>query len=637
MIPPAIPADETSRLFALYSLRILGSDAEPSYDNIAALARQIYKVPFAGISFVDQDKVWIKTSDTSGLTEAPRALSFCGHGILSDQAMIVNDTLTDQRFLDNPVVIGTQFAGAGIRAYCGVPVHAPSGHRVGMLCLVDTAPRNFAAADLEPLTMMAALVEELLRHHTNVMSACYLDSLTGLPTNLALVDQISLALARVHDLNDAQQVSLLKINIDNFRFVNSRLGRAAGDRLIRLLAERLRTYISDTCMLFKEPGDNFYVVSEGLSERGLVALANDLKHKIAAPFPAFDGGRSERYGSDEALELTASVGIASSTDRCKSVSELITMADIALQRAKKRGRDTISFYEEPSEDCSLQPFEIYRDLKKALSNREFELFYQPTIEVDTGRILAMEALLRWNHPRFGLMYPADFIDLAESTGLIVPIGEWVVQEACARAQSWRRDGLQDFVMSVNMSAVQFERGDLCKVIDAALKYSGLPARYLELELTESILVAENDMTREIIKELKQMGVRLAIDDFGTGYSNLSYLRKISFDKIKIDQSFVRLMGDDKESLLIVNAIKQLADSLDIEVVAEGVETENELAVLQQAGIGEVQGYLFARPAAREGCKQLIDAWIAQSVGFRKPPLQSGSAGAHKNTEQTSVC
>ncbi|MBU2097208.1 MAG: GGDEF and EAL domain-containing protein [Gammaproteobacteria bacterium] len=593
MISPSIPADETSRLFALYSLRILGTDPEPAYDNIAALARKIYKVPFAGISFVDQNEVWLKTTDTSGLAVAPRARSFCGHGVLSDAATIVNDTAVDERFVDHPGVTEAQLNGDGIRAYCGVPVHAPTGHRVGMLCLLDIVPRNFTDAELEPLKLMAATVEDLLTHHNHVMRACYLDSLTGLPINLALTDQISLALARVDNHSSLQNVFLLSINIDNFRFVNSRGGRPAGDKLIRVIAQRLRPLISDTCMLFKEPGDNFYIVCQGIPDVSVAALADDIKNKIAMPFAE----------SDEAIELTASIGITKSRPGL-SADDLVNMADIALQEAKKRGRDAVSWYEEPADDSDLQQFEIYSDLKKALLNNELELFYQPTIKVDSGQILAMEALLRWNHPRLGLMHPADFLDLAETTGLIVSIGEWVVQEACIRAQSWHTSGLKEFVMSVNMSAVQFERGDLCQVIDKALQLSGLPAQYLELELTESILVSENDTTREIIKDLKQMGVRLAIDDFGTGYSNLSYLRKIAFDKIKIDQSFIRLMGEDEESFVVVKAIKQLADSLGIEVVAEGVETESELEILRQVGISAVQGYLLARPSP---CRHQINA------------------------------
>lgn len=615
MTKPSIPADETSRLFALYSLRILGTDPEPAYDIIAGLARQIYKVPFAGISFVDQSEVWLKTTNTSGLVAGTRAFSICGHGILTDEATIINDTTKDERFLNNPYLSGEQTELAGIRAYCGIPIHSPTGHRVGMLCLADTVPRNFSDAELQPLKTIAALVESLLVNRSNVMEAVYLDALTGLPANIALTDQLSLALSRAATAaaGDQRGVSLLKINLDNFRFLNSGFGRSVGDRVIRMMAERLRALIGDRCMLFKEAGDNFYVLCEGANDADIADLAQDIKARIAEPF----------LESGEPLELTASIGIVHTVKGGISASELMTMAQFALHDAKKRGRDVVSIYEQPADDSRLQQFEIYSDLKKALSNQELELYYQPTIQVDTGRILAMEALLRWKHPRLGLMYPADFIELAETTGLIVQIGEWVVQEACLQAQNWRRDGLEAFVVSVNASAVQFERGDLCSVIDDALKLSGLPPHYLEIELTESILVSENNISREIIEVLNQMGVRLAIDDFGTGYSNLSYLRKIAFDKIKIDQSFIRQMGESKESFVFVKVIKQLADSMGIEVVAEGVETEAQLAILREVGIGEVQGYLFARPAPWD-IKQLIDVGRVKS---RAASPATGKTGA----------
>ncbi|MDO9520538.1 MAG: sensor domain-containing phosphodiesterase [Pseudohongiella sp.] len=617
MISPSVPVDETNRLFALYSLRILGTDPEPVYDNIAALARQIYKVPFAGISFVDQHEVWLKTSDTSGLVEIARAQSLCGHGILSDNATIINDILADGLSPDNPGVSGMNVGGSGIRAYCGVPIHAPTGHRVGMLCLVDVVPRSFCESELQPLKLMAATVEELLVRHNNVMPACYIDSLTGLPANLALTDQISLSLARAG--SGKHRVSLLRINIDNFRFVNSSIGRAAGDRLIRSVGQRLRPCVGQNHMVFKEPGDNFYVLCQSVSDAALTMLANELAAKIAVPF--FEDGNT--------LELSASIGIASADSGGITAGELMNMAEAALQDAKRRGRDVVCFFDNPEEDGQPQQFEIYSDLKKALGNHEFELCYQPTIETESGRILAMEALLRWNHPRLGLMYPADFIDLAETTGLIVAIGEWVLHEACARAQSWRQDGMQAFVVSVNMSAVQFNRGDICQTISHALTHSGLPANYLEVELTESVLVSGNDMTRETIKDLKQMGVRLAIDDYGTGYSDLSCLRKVQFDKIKIDQSFIRKLGADKEDFVIVKTIKRMADSLGIEVVAEGVETEEELSALQELGISEVQGYLLARPAAREVCKKLISAYLARTLPDKRvqPITDAGCASA----------
>ena len=379
---------------------------------------------------------------------------------------------------------------------------------------------------------------------------------------------------------------MLYIDLDRFKEVNDTLGHACGDMLLRAAADRVRGCLRETDTVARLGGDEFAVLHTGPAGREYAAqLAERLIEAISAPYDL--GGHPAAVG--------ASIGIALATAGTADPDHLIRNADLALYDVKSDGRGTYRFFE-PAMDASLQARRaLDADLRKALANGEFELHYQPLMNLRTGRMTAVEALLRWNHPTRGQLPPQQFIPFAEETGLIVPIGEWVLRQACMQTMQWP----PDIGVAVNLSAVQFKNQEIVTAVSSALTLSGLPASRLELEVTESVLLQDDDPTLMTLRKLRSLGVRIALDDFGTGFSSLSYLRSFPFDKIKIDRSFVHELSTDPESSAIVRAVAGLGKSLGIATTAEGVETAEQLERVRSEGCTEAQGYFFspARPAA----------------------------------------
>jgi len=415
---------------------------------------------------------------------------------------------------------------------------------------------------------------EFLAHH---------DVLTGLPNRLLLRDRFAQAAAQADRAHSG--VAVLFLDLDNFKQVNDTLGHNYGDKLLVGVVERLRGCLRETDTISRQGGDEFVVLLPHL--RDLAVIGNIAHHIIdvfAQPFEI------ETYS----ISTTFSIGICLYPDDGREFGTLLKNADTALYQAKDSGRDTYRFFSEKMNLDAQEQLHLQGQLRNALQNQEFLLHYQPQIDIASGRIVGVEALVRWQHPELGLIPPGKFIPLAERSGLVIPMGEWVLNEACRQAQRWRENG-QPLVMAVNLSALQFRRGNLLETVSNALKLSGLPAELLELELTESILLHDIDVAIKILHSLKEMGVKLSIDDFGTGYSSLSYLKRLAVDKLKVDQSFVRDLVEDADSAAIVRAVIQLGHTLQLTVIAEGVENDAQLAFLRNYGCNEVQGYLFSRP------------------------------------------
>ena len=297
------------------------------------------------------------------------------------------------------------------------------------------------------------------------------------------------------------------------------------------------------------------------------------------------------------MNASCSIGIAMYPQDGSDFDSLLQKADTAMYNAKDAGRNTYRFFDDRMNRQAREHLMLQNRLHQALYRAELQLHYQPQLDADSGKVTGVEALLRWHNPELGDISPARFIPVAEDSGLIVPIGAWVIEQACRQAQTWRQAGLPDITMSVNLSALQFRRAGLIETVAGALARSGLSPQLLELELTESILLQDVENTLDTVRQLKALGIRLAIDDFGTGYSSLSYLKRFAVDRLKIDQSFVRDIHTDPDDAAIVSAIIQLARSLRLGIIAEGVETAEQLAFLREAGCSEVQGYLFSRPLA----------------------------------------
>ena len=371
--------------------------------------------------------------------------------------------------------------------------------------------------------------------------------------------------------------------------------------MLNAVAERLRRVVGDRGSVARFGGDEFAVVQLAAEQPGGASLlAADIVREIGEPYEF----------RDQQVVIGASIGIAVAPTDGTDPDQLLRNADLALYRAKYDGKGRYSFFEAEMDARAQERRTLELDLRKALAQKEFRLVYQPQVRVDSGQLTSFEALIRWQHPTRGLVSPALFIPLAEEVGLICAIGSWVLKEACTVAASWP----DDIRIAVNLSAMQFASGTIVLEVIAALGASGLRADRLELEITESVLLKDTDSTLNLLRQLRDLGVRISMDDFGTGYSSLGYLQRFPFDKIKIDQSFVRDLADKPESIAIVRAVTSLAESLGITTTAEGVETAEQLQKLRREGCTEAQGYLFSRPASAEDALAFIHGASVQRTG-----------------------
>lgn len=418
------------------------------------------------------------------------------------------------------------------------------------------------------------------------------DPLTHLPNRLLLRDRFEHALRIAR--SEHTTMAMFYLDVDHFKQVNDSLGHEMGDKALVAVVGRLQQCIRATDTLSRMSGDEFAILLTGLRDpAAIVGMANAIRDAFADPL-VVDG---------HSLTLSCSVGISVFPTDGSDFDTLLKSADAAVQGAKAAGRNTYRFFTlEMNADLQDQ-MRLTGDLSRALRQGEFRILFQPQVDLRDGRITGAEALVRWQHPTEGLVAPARFIPLAERSGHIVPIGEWVLNEACRAARQWMDQGLPPLVVAVNLSALQFKRGNVLEMVSAALAASGLPARFLELELTESVLLQDEEATMATLRSLKALGAKLSIDDFGTGYSSLSYLKRLDVDKLKIDQSFVRDILTDGDSASIVEAIIQLGHILQLEVIAEGVETDAQLAFLRASRCDEAQGYLFSRPVTAEAFAQ----------------------------------
>ncbi len=418
------------------------------------------------------------------------------------------------------------------------------------------------------------------------------DRLTGLPNRLLFTEYMPAALARARR---NEGLAILSIDLDRFKSINDSYGHAVGDALLCRMAERLKECTRESDLVIHMGGDEFVIVQESARQpTDATALARRVFESLATPFDL----------PGEPLSISASIGIALSDGAATVTAEtLLKCADLALHRAKAEGRATFRFFEAKMDARMQTRRALEVDLRRALAERQLMVFYQPLVRASTGIISGFEALLRWQHPERGLVSPAIFIPLAEETGLIGAIGAWVLQQACQDAASWPGE----LKVAVNLSPAQFTSRILVDDVAEALAHSGLPAHRLELEITESVLLQDDDAALSTLHELRGLGSRIAMDDFGTGYSSLSYLRRFPFDKIKIDQSFVRGMADHGDCLAIVRAVIGLGRSLGIAVNAEGVETPEQLAALRAEGCGELQGYLFSQPKPQREVAAMLTA------------------------------
>ena len=416
------------------------------------------------------------------------------------------------------------------------------------------------------------------------------DPLTDVPNRTLFREQLMRELSFVRR---GAKLAVLCLDLDHFKSINDTLGHQAGDALLKEVAQRIRRCLNEGDLIARLGGDEFAVVRTGLQHpKEAEAFAQQLREIVAGHTYDLNGHQT---GSD------LSVGIALAPEDGLEIDELLNHADLALYGAKAEGRGSYRYYEPEMNARMKRRRSLEVDLRAALLKNEFVLYYQPILALETGIIAGCEALLRWRHPQRGMVLPAEFVPVAEETGLINSIGEWVLKQACSDATAWP----SSVRVAVNVSPAQFRNSALPLVVVGALAESGLPTQRLELEITESVLMQNNESSLLMLHQLHELGVRIALDDFGTGYSSLSYLRSFPFDRIKIDRSFVADLLDGNEAVAIVHAILSLASSLKMQTTAEGVETAVQQRLLQAAGCDEMQGYLFSQPLPASGIGELI--------------------------------
>lgn len=467
----------------------------------------------------------------------------------------------------------------------------PSWYSISLLSNTHGKPENYVAIfnDITEYKNSRAQID-FLAHH---------DNLTGLPNRVLLSDRLEMAINTA--IRQNEKVGVLFLDLDRFKNVNDSLGHSVGDQLLIETAKRLSATIRTGDTVSRLGGDEFVVLFPKIrDEASLADLTIKLRDILQYPYNV--GGIS--------LHVTPSIGIAIFPDDGDNVNTLIKNADAAMYLAKEKGRNNYQFYTPLLNSRTLDRLKLESDLRLALEQGSFELHYQPQVFASNEKLWGAEALVRWRHPERGLVSPADFIPLAEETGLIIPLGEWVFEQAARQVTAWRKQGLPNLIVSVNISAVQFRKDDFIDSIKTILEEEGALAESLELELTESILMHDMESSIQTLNDLRGLGFRIAIDDFGTGFSSLNYLRRLPVNVLKIDQSFVREMLIEKASLAIVESIISLAHSLGKETIAEGVETQAELDVLTARNCRLIQGYYFSKPLP----VSMFEEWVKARAG-----------------------
>jgi len=463
------------------------------------------------------------------------------------------------------------------------PIHNRHGHVTGAVMVFH---------DVSVARALSLQVSHLAQH----------DFLTDLPNRTLLSDRLTQAIgfARRH----GARLAVLFLDLDRFKHVNDSLGHVIGDTLLQSMAGRLVACVRRSDTVSRQGGDEFVLLlSEVAHADDAAAAAHKMLTAVAAPVEI----------AQHELYVTASIGIAIYPDDGLDAETLVTCADTAMYHAKERGPNNYQFFTPDMNARAVERQWIATGLRRALTQHEFVLHYQPKVNLETGGMTGAEALIRWVHPTRGLIYPAQFVSIAEECGLIVPIGQWVLREACLQARAWTDAGRRPMTMAVNISAVEFRDRHFLDHVCAALKDSRLEPRYLELELTEGSLMQQAESTTLVLQVLKGMGVQIAIDDFGTGYSSLSYLRQFPVDVLKVDQSFVHEITGDPAGNSIVSAVISMGKNLGHRVIAEGVETREQLAFLQAQRCGEGQGYYFSHPVVAEQFAKLLDTGMPGSA------------------------
>lgn len=537
----------------------------------------------AGIGW-EPDWIGRQVADPTEQTQTYRVLA-------SEEPVIIHDFSVDSRFTPSELL-----TSHGVLS--GVDVLIGGSEKpVGVLGAYAGTPRKFSTDDIGFLQGVANILSaavERQRANEQLNHMALHDPLTDLPNRLLLTDRLNIALS--HAQRHDQQVAVLFLDLDRFKHVNDVFGHALGDQILHEVAQRLSRCVRSEDTVSRQGGDEFIVALTGIKEEQDAArIADKLLAVVTWPFLL----------EQTEIILGMSIGIACFPRNGEDAGTLLRHADTAMYAAKDLGRNCYQFYEAEMNMRALDRLTLESDLHRALERNELFLMYQPQLAFGTGEVLGMEALVRWRHPSRGLISPGEFIPIAEDCGLIVPIGNWVLESACAQHARWVSQGLTKGSMAVNISAHQFRQADFCDRISDVLSRTGLQPGLLELEVTEGVVMQGIGQVLQKLNILRELGVTLAIDDFGTGYSSLNYLKQFPLNRLKIDQSFIRGLPDDQGNGAIAKAIIQMGHSLGLNVLAEGIETKEQENHLKTLGCDAGQGYLYARPLSTEDCEEYL--------------------------------
>jgi len=448
----------------------------------------------------------------------------------------------------------------------------------------------------QALVIVGRDVTEIEQAHGQLEQVANFDPLTGLPNRRLFNELMEHAIKRAE--REQYKIALLFVDLDRFKTINDTLGHQAGDKLLAEVSQRLTEAVRDSDLTARLGGDEFVVMMD---------LLRDIDDAAVVAKKIIQSLSSEFLIDNEEFHIGASIGISIYPDSSRQVGELIKAADIAMYQVKNEGKNSYCFYSADMSENANERFVLETQLRHAIERNQFEMFYQPQVSLASGRIIGAEALIRWHHPELGMVSPAKFIPLAEETGLIIPIGEWVLRESAVQVMQWAAQGFALQWLSVNVSGVQVQRSNFADTVYGVLIETDCDPRLLELEITESTIMRNTEYVIGVFDRIKSLGLRLAIDDFGTGYSSLSHLKRLPLDKLKIDQSFVRDLPFDNDDAAIARAIHALGSSLGLTVIAEGVETVEQAKFLLELGCDEAQGYLYSPPVSATAFAALLAA------------------------------
>ena len=580
---------------------------EESFDRVARLAAGSLRSPVAIVSLLDDDRHVVKSS--VGITgrsrvwrKVPLALRYAKQVISTGRPVFVGNT--DEKLALHSDIDERTPDGV---AYAVAPVITADGQVIGTICVIDTAARAWTHTEINCLMDVAAsLVTELelrsdlsLKRQTqeHLLYSTLHDALTGLPNRSLFTERLRHAMRRAARHPD-DLFAVLFLDLDRFKDINDNLGHFAGDELLRAVAHRLEACIRPEDTVARLSGDEFAILLESITEaRDAGRVAERIEEALSFPI--------NLAGAE--VVTSASMGIVTSSMAHDQPEQLLRSADMAMYRAKAAGRARYEMFDRTMHTDALARLQLETDLRRAVELGEFRLHYQPLVSLRTGRITGLEALVRWEHPTRGLVHPGDFIPIAEETGLIVPMGRWVLEMACMQMKEWHQTlpRVEPLSIGVNLSVKQFSQPDVVEQIAAALAMSGVDPHSLRIEITESAIIDKGKTSGAILQQIRDLGVQIYLDDFGTGYSSLSYLHGLPIDAIKIDRAFISNMDTDEKNLRLVRTILTLAEIVGVRAEAEGISTAEQLRELRSLNCEQGQGYLFSAPIPKEAVEELL--------------------------------